>query len=63
MPAGPFHDGLTAASKRTECMACHDPGNPASSAPLTAKHPLVWKKESVSCTVCHTPPAGGKLGQ
>jgi len=59
MSAGSYHTGLSTASKRAECMVCHDPKNPAASNPLSAAHPLVWRKEEVSCTVCHVPPASG----
>jgi hypothetical protein len=57
MNAGPHHAGLSVASKRTDCMVCHDPKNPNATHPLTASHPLVWRKEDVSCVVCHEPPA------
>jgi hypothetical protein len=57
MSNGAYHTGLTTASKRAECMVCHDPNKPDASNPLQAKHPLVWKKEDVACTVCHVPSA------
>jgi hypothetical protein len=57
MSAGSYHLGLSAASKRADCMTCHDPTKPEASRPLEPSHPLVWRKEDVSCTVCHAPAA------
>jgi hypothetical protein len=56
MSAGPYHAGMTAATKRVECLVCHDPARPGASIPLPDTHPLVWKKEEVSCITCHAPP-------
>jgi hypothetical protein len=55
MSNGTYHAGLGAASKRADCMVCHDPNKPDAVNPLQAKHPLVWRKEDVACTVCHAP--------
>jgi hypothetical protein len=57
MSNGAYHAGMTAVTKRAECMACHDPGTPGVRSPLPDTHPLVWKKEGVSCITCHAPPA------
>ena len=55
----PYHAGMTAATARAECLVCHDPGRPDAPSPLPESHPLRWKKEDVSCLVCHTPPSAG----
>jgi hypothetical protein len=56
MSAIPDHARMTANTPRNECLTCHDPTRAGAKSPLPADHPLTWKKESVSCTVCHQPP-------
>jgi hypothetical protein len=64
MSAIPDHMRMTANTPRADCMVCHDPIRADAKAPLPPDHPLTWKKESVSCTVCHQAPsaASSRLG-
>jgi hypothetical protein len=42
-----------AATTRQQCLACHDPANPAVAKPIPARHPRAWKDPKFNCTVCH----------
>lgn len=54
----PAHAAVTNESKRTECVACHDPRIEGVVAPLPASHPTKWRDEKTNCTLCHkTSPA------
>lgn len=49
----PAHAALTSASKRADCVMCHDPRIEGVVSPLPASHPSKWKDEKVDCTLCH----------
>jgi hypothetical protein len=59
----PQHAGVTEATKRADCLACHEPGQPGVTFPIPASHPQAWKKEQLKCTECHHAPAAQTAAQ